>query len=317
MIKMSSSTRIDLAGGTLDCWPLWAMVGPCVTLNMSMPIKTYCELESSDKIEINVFGETHEFKNVESLLQTENSALTLLQQAVSYYKIEGGFKISMSSDSPVGAGLGGSSSLLITLLKAFAEHLGLKWTLQHIVEVAHNLEAKVLKAPTGIQDYIPAFIEGVGAIHFSDDGWAHEVLNINPDQLLKNIVIVYTGRSHHSGINNWDVIRRTVEGDKQALEALNELAVTSQQMHKVLKEQNFKKLPGLFMQETKARIKLSDTFISPEIKELNELVDGKQILASKICGAGGGGCVFLWCADNEKQNVSKICTDKGFQVLST
>lgn len=317
MIKVTSSTRIDLAGGTLDCWPLWAMVGPCTTLNMSIPIKTECKLEPSEAIEVNVFGKSYKYRNTQEFLSVKDPALTLLQKTIEYYSYDKGFKLSMASQSPVGAGLGGSSSLLITLLKAFAQHLGAQWELQHIVEVAHNLEAKVLKAPTGIQDYIPAFTQGVSALHFSDDGWAHEVLPIKPDQLLKNIVIVYTGRSHHSGINNWDVIKRTVEGDEKVLAALKDLSLVSQQMHAVLKSQELDKLPELFRQETKARIQLSDTFMSPEIKEINQLIDGKTILASKICGAGGGGCVFLWCADGEKETVSKICTDKGFQVLNS
>ena len=45
------------------------------------------------------------------------------------------------------------------------------------------------------------------------------------------------------------------------------------------------------------------------------LVDGESVLASKICGAGGGGCVFLWCADGQKEATEKLCEEKGYQVL--
>ena len=44
-ITKRSPTRIDLAGGTLDCWPLYLLIDGCVTINLSVSIFTEASIE--------------------------------------------------------------------------------------------------------------------------------------------------------------------------------------------------------------------------------------------------------------------------------
>src|SRR4051812_42995685 len=115
MIKTQSPTRVDLAGGTLDCWPLHLFVGDCVTVNLAIDIFTACELEvqTSKEIEINIHDLKYKknFSDLISFLECADAQLLLVQKILEFFRPSFGFKLKTSSQSPVGGGLGGSSSL--------------------------------------------------------------------------------------------------------------------------------------------------------------------------------------------------------------
>ncbi|HWU42132.1 MAG TPA: hypothetical protein VN132_01800, partial [Bdellovibrio sp.] len=64
-----------------------------------------------------------------------------------------------------------------------------------------------------------------------------------------------------------------------------------------------------------ARVRLAPEFTSPEISRLAELSLQNGAEAVKICGAGGGGCVLVWCPPEKKQGVAHACQKAGFQVM--
>ena len=83
------------------------------------------------------------------------------------------------------------------------------------------------------------------------------------------MLLVYTGKAHHSGINNWEVIKSVIEGDPKPLAALKQIAELSLKMAKAIQGGNWSEIPALFEQETQARIELSPGFSSPEIEKLS------------------------------------------------
>ncbi|MDE0518832.1 MAG: hypothetical protein OXH36_04675 [Bdellovibrionales bacterium] len=44
--SVKSPTRVDLAGGLLDIWPVYALVPDCVVLNFSIPVFTSVQTEN-------------------------------------------------------------------------------------------------------------------------------------------------------------------------------------------------------------------------------------------------------------------------------
>jgi D-glycero-alpha-D-manno-heptose-7-phosphate kinase len=318
-ITKSSSTRVDLSGGTLDCWPLFLLVDSCVTINLSISISTHVTLEprkdSQIHVDIRDLKYKKEFQDLNALLSCQDESLTLVQKQVAYWRPANGFNLETSSESPVGGGLGGSSSLSISLIKAFAEWLGKKLDVYQSVELSHNLEAQVLQKMTGTQDYFPALVPGLNAIHYTPAGPRLETFPADPEFWNSHLSLVYTGQPHHSGLNNWQVIKASLDRDQGTLKALTDIRDVSNDMYKVIREKQWGRLPELFDREFEARVRLSSSFSSPEIDRLRKVALNSGASAVKICGAGGGGCVLVWSEPSAKLKVEAGCREHKFDVL--
>ncbi|MBC7464629.1 MAG: galactokinase [Bdellovibrio sp.] len=321
MIHIKSPTRVDLAGGTLDMWPLYNFVGGATTINLAIDIWTEVELEASGSSEIFIESEDlklkWKFADVSSFLKTLDPKLSLYQKIISKYEISKGFNLKTSSQSPIGGGLGGSSSLVISMLKAFNEFTEQGHQDAHaMTHLAHNIEAEILNTPTGTQDYYPAISGGMNVIKFTSTGINQKVIDVVGTPLEDHFLLVYTGKTHHSGLNNFEVLKSAVEGDFKVITALKKIKRIAEDMKICLENKNWSELPLLFRQEYEARIELTPAFSSPEIEKLAKISIGSGALAIKICGAGGGGCVLIWVPPAQREKVMKACQDENFQCLS-
>ncbi len=319
MIRVKSPTRVDLAGGTLDCWPLHLFVGDCVTVNIAIDIFTGCDLEPrTDKVlslEIVDLKYKNEFPSLQAMLASSDRELLLVQKVLEYFQPDYGFNLKTYSQSPVGGGLGGSSSLCISLIRAFCQRSETQLSADEAVHLAHNLEAKVIASPTGTQDYYPALLSGLNILHYRADGVRVENVPFSQDVFNQNMMLIYTGKAHHSGINNWQVIKAVIEGDQATLENLKEIARIAEDTAIACRQAEWHKLPPLFQREFNARIKLAPAFTSPEIEDLTRIIFETGGAAVKICGAGGGGCVMVWAESQLHERISLACQKRGFQTL--
>lgn len=319
MMKVYSPTRVDLAGGTLDLWPIYLFTGDCVTVNLSIDIFTGVELKFSDsatiELEVSDLNYKKSFANLETLLACTDPELRLVQAVLRYFKPNRGFYLKTFSQSPVGGGLGGSSSLCISLMKAFSAHSNAPLSVYETVNVAHNIEAQVLKTPTGTQDYFPALVPGLNLIHYTVAGPRLETLDFPNELFVDHMLLVYTGKAHHSGINNWQVFKSLIDGDPAPLNSLKKLAAISEQVAKACRTKEWQMLPELFHKEFEARVELSQGFSSPEIETLRSLVLQNGGDAVKICGAGGGGCVLVWAHPSKHSAIQNECLKSGFQPI--
>lgn len=318
--SIKSPTRVDLAGGTLDCWPLYLFLGDPVTVNVAIDIFTYVDLKELEGSRIELHSADLDarktYPDLGACLKDSEPAFDLVRAHLRYWKPKKGFSLSTRSESPVGGGLGGSSSLCISLLKAFTEWTGVKMDPYDMVRLASHLEAQVLLKPTGTQDYFPPIFGGLDFITYGAPGPRVEVRTIDQELFRDRFLLVYTGRSHHSGINNWQVIKNWLDGHEQTRRALARLAEISTDMKNALIDNRVNDLPKIFAQEFEARTELSEGFSSPEIRRLSELAR-KDGAVAKICGAGGGGCVLIWCPDRQIAKVKDSIAAAGFEVLPT
>jgi D-glycero-alpha-D-manno-heptose-7-phosphate kinase len=319
-ISVKSPTRVDLAGGTLDLWPLYMFVGGAKTINVAIDIFSSAEIEKLDDNRIILesldLGLKKEYPDLQSCLSDRSELVSLLKSQISYWKPKHGFHLTTKSNSPIGAGLGGSSSLTISIMKAFARLTETDFSSsESMVNVAHNIEAQVLNTPTGTQDYFPAIKGGLNIMSYGAFGVHHECIPVGATPMDQHFLLVYTGKAHHSGLNNFEVMQKAVGKDPRTMEALYELKHIAEQTEHSVRQKDWMKLPDLFKQEFAARVKLAPAFSSPEIERLESLTLSKGAEAVKICGAGGGGCVLVWVSPGKKESVAKACLSEGFQVL--
>jgi D-glycero-alpha-D-manno-heptose-7-phosphate kinase len=270
------------------------------TINFGITLGTEVRLEPKNTSDISLtlegLGYSKSFPSLMALLESSDSELTLVAPLLRYFKPESGFALTLKSQSPVGGGLGGSSSLLVGMIKCFSKWCGEKMTPAEIVRLACNLETRVLKKPAGTQDYISALEGGLNVIDYGDRG--PEWTTHSGGGLNDRFFLVDTGKPHHSGLNNWEVIKQALDGDKKVLGALRGLADLSLEFEKSLLAEQWQELPELFEREFTHRV-----------------VSNHAGAALKICGAGGGGCVMVWTLPEDQKSLKSLVQKEGFTVL--
>ncbi len=217
-IQAKAPCRVDLAGGTLDIWPLYLFHENAVTVNFAVDRYTSCELITRDdaKIVLRSADQKGEeaFENYEALAAAKKYKLPLLAHIVRFFHPPSGIELSTDSEAPSGAGISGSSSLLITTGSALNKLTGASYNIEKIREIAQNVEAQIINVPTGCQDYYPAMYGGVSAIDLTAAGIKHNHLPLDLEDFNRRIVLAYSGKPRNSGINNWEVTKAHIDGDQ-------------------------------------------------------------------------------------------------------
>ena len=121
--------------------------------------------------------------------------------------------IEVSSGSPRGGGLGASSAVTVALIAAGELLLGRPpRDTAGTARLARDLEARLMRLPTGTQDHYPALLGGSLAIGFAPGGETVRRLDVDLTKLGRHLLVVYSGQSHFSAATNWTIIRRCLEG---------------------------------------------------------------------------------------------------------
>ncbi len=317
MIKSSAPTRIDLAGGTLDIWPLHLFLGNPPTLNAAINLYATVELTPRKDKRIVLRSEDLKLENSFSSLNDlpDIHPLQLLTRTIKFYAPKSGLEISTNCQAPQGSGIGGSSALNIALHGALNKFVGKKFNKQEMIEIARNIETQVIRVPAGCQDYFPAMYGGVRSVDPGFLGINTETLPIKPDELTRHVVLCYTGKPRNSGINNWEVTKKALDGDKKVIRHLSTIRDCALELHQLLKKGRISGMASLFTKEWEARKQLAPNISTTQMEKLIRSVLKKGALAAKVCGAGGGGCVAFIVSPNKKQSIIDELNFRGGKVL--
>ncbi len=227
----------------------------------------------------------------------------------------GGIEVETHSESPAGAGISGSSALMIATTAAFARLTGQEIELEQIRVIAQNVEAQLIQVPTGCQDYYPALYGGVSAIHLDPDGIHHETVRIAAEELDSRFVLAYTGAPRKSGINNWEVFKSHINGDRKIFRNFERIGAIAKDMHQAISMGDWKNVARLLREEWKLRKTNSPRITTPLIEKLIKAATSSGAKAAKVCGAGGGGCVVFLTEPETRDRVAEAIRQSGGQVL--
>jgi D-glycero-alpha-D-manno-heptose-7-phosphate kinase len=310
---------VDLAGGTLDLWPLYLFHPGAVTVNFAVNILARCRVSRLEDRKIRLksldTGAEEQFTSLEQLCSARKFKHPLAAYLARFFSPEGGFEIETHSESPAGAGISGSSALMIAATAALARFTGKKLDREQIRVIAQNVEAQLIKVPTGCQDYYPALYGGVSAIHLDPDGIHHAAVRVAAEELDRRFVLVYTGAPRKSGINNWEVFKAHINGDKRIFHNFERIGEIARAMHHALSLADWKQVAKLLREEWKLRKTNAPGITTPMIEKLVAVALRQGALAAKVCGAGGGGCVVFLTEPDNRDHVSAAIRSYGGQVL--
>jgi D-glycero-alpha-D-manno-heptose-7-phosphate kinase len=315
-VIVRAPVRADLAGGTLDLWPIYLFHPNARTINVA--ISYYAESEivetGNSAIEIHLTDQQYR-QRYESLQEmAADPKAALVHRALEHFKLTG-IHITTRTDAPRGSGLGGSSALSITLVRALSEIAGQRIEGEDLIFLVRDLETRLLGVPAGIQDYYPPVFGGLGSLHLNPGKPVRHFLQTSVQDLAAHMILHYTGVAHFSGTNNWELYKRQVEGKKKVQKGLEKIAETSVEMERALEAGNFEAAGAALSKEWAHRKALIDGISTPEVDAAIDTALGAGAWGGKVCGAGGGGCVVILVPAEKREEVVRALATVPGRVL--
>lgn len=333
--KVVAPTRADLAGGTLDIWPLYCLVGEAKTINVALDLHATASFTMlpGDKMRIEIsMGQTAPLTFQRPLLMEEIQHLNPIMRfpalIVSEYLRQKNsapkepFRIRLQTEAPLGGSLGGSSSLCVAMVRGLSRiygdfiEQGWQWD---ILRWIRDVEAAFLKLPTGTQDTLAALFGGLHS-YISRVGGIHR--DPYPDkafqELSQRLLVLYSGESHHSGLTNWEVIKAALDGEKEVLAGLTSSKQVAEELDKELRATPIEwSRVGHLLDEEWAIREATFHVETKRLKEIVRFLKTQAVLGCKVCGAAGGGSLIAIVDPERKKELEAVCENHQITVLKT
>lgn len=312
-VLVRAPVRADLAGGTLDLWPLYLFHPGARTINVAISFYAESEVattgDSGIELHLTDSGYRKTYANMQELAADPKAAL--IYRALEHFRLDG-LRITTRTDAPRGSGLGGSSALSITLVRALSEVAGSPVEGVELINLVRDLETRLLAVPAGTQDYYPPVFGGLGALHLEAGAPVRHALKLPVSELAQHMVLHYSEVSHFSGTNNWELYKRHIDGSKKVQAGFRNIADAAIDMERALESGNLEAAGAALAAEWRHRKALIDGISTPEIDAAIEAAETAGAWGGKVCGAGGGGCiVFLFPTDRRDAVLRALRTVPG------
>lgn len=323
-IEARAPTRIDLAGGTLDIWPLYLFHPGALTVNCAITRYASCVVETqsargaargSIRLVSRDTKREERFPSLAALERARSYRLPLLAHLVRFFRPRTGLTLTTDSQAPAGAGIGGSSAMAVAICAALDRLTGAALRLEDWIHISRDAEAIVIRVPTGTQDHYPPAFGGASAIHLEPGGERREEIGCDLDELERRLVLCYAGKPRQHGINNWEVFERHIQGDKRIFRNLARITDVARRLFAALNRNDWEETGKLIREEWEFRRRNLPTISTPVIDRIISAARRQGAMAGKVCGAGGGGCVALLIDPAARARVEGTVLAAGGELL--
>lgn len=323
-INARAPVRMDLSGGTLDIWPIYLLLNKPTTVNAAIDLFAKAELEiiPSSDFRLELFSVDQNLSKTLTLDQLEKKISPKLQlhlELTKYFlnqinskKRSFTLRIKTEARSPAGAGLGGSSSLAISI--AGCLHT---WFYQQsrfepeadateLISIVKDVETQILGIPAGLQDYYAAVFGGIQCLEWDRHVPNKKSLKLDFSDFHSRFLLFYSGKSRNSGINNWELTKKFIDRNPDTLKKFKNIALASLKVERSLIEKDWMGLGKGIEGDWKQRSSLGKGISTPEIQKCIQKLKKFKSPPLKICGAGGGGCFFVYLPPSRIQDSRAI-----------
>lgn len=316
-VTASAPSRIDLAGGTLDIWPISILVPRAVTVNLAIGLRARVTIGARDDDRVQVVSRDRGRRVTRRLpLRVEEATgpLALLLRLVAAFEPRKGLTLTSHATAPAGAGLGGSSTLAVATASALSRWTGARLGPERLLRRVMNLETVQLGVPTGNQDYLAAIHGGLSVFHHEHDGTRRERIGVPPG-LEPRLVLAYTGQPRQSGYSNWDMFRRFIDGERVTVNRMEAIARIARELADALAEGDLDLAGRLVGEEGRLRYRLAPSVGTDALLDADRAARRAGALGVKVCGAGGGGCLLAVARKGRTEAVARAIAGTGAEIL--
>lgn len=316
--------RLGLAGGGTDVAPYSDLFGGAI-LNATISMYAYASIvpRNDGKIVFNAADKEQRFETDSVMSLPVNGELDLLRgiynRVVSdFTKKPLSFTLTTYVDAPPGSGLGTSSTLVVSILGAFAEWLKLPLGEYDLARLAYDIERIDLGMLGGKQDQYAATFGGVNFMEFS----AGDKVLVNPlrikevylNELAHNLVLFYTQTSRLSSKIIEAQAKNVTNKNQSSIEAMHQLKIQSVMMKEALLRGELNRIGEILDFGWKYKKQMADEISNPFIDQLYETARENGATGGKISGAGGGGFMIFYCPGDTRSKVINALKKFGVEA---
>jgi len=304
---------LGLAGGGTDVSPYSDLFGGAI-LNATISLYAYTTIvpRNDGKIVFNLEdrNKSYTYDSAEQLpIDGEIDLLKAIYNRIvkDFHHKPLSFEISTYVDAPAGSGLGTSSTLVVTVLGAFAEWLSLPLGEYDLAHLAYSIEREDMAMAGGKQDQYAAAFGGFNYMEF----YAQDKVIINPlriknkiiNELSRNIILYYTETSRESSKIIMEQQKNVKEQNTRSIEAMHKLKEQAVLMKEALLKENLDEIGNILNLGWLFKKQMATGISTTFFEELYEAGIKAGASGGKISGAGGGGFIFFYCPENTRYKV--------------
>lgn len=325
IIRARAPLRLGLAGGGTDVAPYCDIHGGYV-LNATIDRYAYAVIKTLDEPVVRFVSTDQQCEKIKAIAEpfVLNGKLDL-HMAVYNHMIQqfnGGKPISMElitfCDAPAGSGLGSSSTLVVVMIRAFAELLNLPLDDYTIAHLAFKIERKDCGLQGGRQDQYSATFGGFNFMEF----YADEQAVINPlrvknwiiCELEASLILFYTGVSRESAKIISDQSNNVVSGAVDAIEAMHGIKHEALAMKECLLKGDFNGIVESMRAGWDSKKRSAKTVSNPVIDSIYDSAINAGAMSGKVSGAGGGGFMMFFVPAERRMDVIRTLKQFDGQV---
>ena len=297
-IVTRAPTRIDFGGGWTDVPPYSTEVGGFVC---NITIARYATVTLSP-------GEM----DGDDVTATSGDR-AIIAAAARRFRVSDA-RVSVASDFPVSAGLGGSSAVGVATVAAFAALRGQRMSPSAIAELSREIEIGDVGIPGGRQDHYAAAYGGALGLRFSAAGVDVRAIPLSEkfrSELERRCFIVYTGQSRVSGETITAVMRGYADREQRVVYSLARMREIAEQMATTVAQGNFDRLAMLVTEQWMHQRALHPAIPTPLIDDIIAHAQAAGSIGAKALGASGGGCVLVMARADRVDAVRKSVESLG------
>jgi D-glycero-alpha-D-manno-heptose-7-phosphate kinase len=313
--RARSPARLSFGGGGTDLTNYFYENGGIV-INAAISLYAHATLRRRPDRRISIYS--HDFRRsieADSLSTLElDGNLDLIKSAIRLIDPPYGFELEVATDFPVGSGLGGSAVLSCAIFGCFNEFRSDRWDRHQIAELAFQSERLMLNIPGGWQDQYATVFGGFNLMEFSSGHNDIQPLRLEPAvlrELEASMVLVYTGKTHHSGVVHGDHKTRAQDPAKAAV-AERQKEIT-REMKKNLLRGHLLEYGRLLHEAWMAKREYSPRASAPEFDRIYDLALENKAVGGKILGAGGGGYFLFYVEPFRRYHLTNAMELEGYR----
>jgi len=325
MIRSKAPLRLGIAGGGTDLSPYCDTYGGSI-LNASINLYAYTFLEEapSSKTEFialdleknESFGSGDEMALNSGLLLHRGVHKRIVQEFYGGEHLP--VRCTTYSDAPAGSGLGSSSTMVVSLLKAYQEYLSLPLGDYDIAQLAYEIERNDCGLAGGKQDQYAATFGGFNFMEFfSEDRVIVNPLRIKDpviNELTNSLVLYFTGTSRQSARIIKEQIQTIASKSGNAINAMHDVKRLSVEMKERLLRGDIEGMASVLDEGWLAKKRTSGNVSNDEIESIERLARASGATAMKISGAGGGGFIMMFVDPKNKYHLMQCLSKEAGHV---
>lgn len=315
IIRSKAPLRLGLAGGGSDVSPYCDIYGGLV-LNATINLYAYCTIEETNDNQITICSydaDVNKSYPLSSFLEIDGDASLIkgvYNRVVRDFNLQPqAFRITTYNDAPAGSGLGTSSTMVVCILKAFAEWKGLPLGDYEIAKLAYEIERKDLALSGGKQDQYAAAFGGFNFIEFMKD----DIAIVNPlkikrwiiDELEASMLLYFTGRSRSSAAIIDEQQKNTQQGNNNAIEAMHKIKQSAIDTKLALLKGDIKAFADILREAWENKKRMANNITNSVIQQAMDVAMRAGAKAGKVSGAGGGGFIMFVVEPTRKKEVEE------------